>query len=114
MKANIESLEDILPPNFESLTLKNFKEFSKAKEGYLNQQEFQSFVNNFFQDDKKLSQDLLSPEFFLAGNKSGSVDGINFNDFKEVFQDCYLLKSQDSLENDNDGLDIKFETNDNN
>jgi len=112
MNSKIESIDDLLLPNFESSAKDTFNQFSKIKEGFLNHQEFQAFLKHFFKDDISLYQDFLNTEFYNASNKSRSSDGINYKDFTEVYKDCYIMKNHREVGNDNEVLDVKFETDD--
>lgn len=112
MNSKIESIDDLLLPNFEASAKDLFKQFSVIKEGFLNHEEFQAFLKFFFNDEISLYPDLLNSEFYNTSNKSRCSDGINYNDFTEVYKDCYIMKNHGEVENNNEGLDIKFETDD--
>ena len=94
MNTKIDSTHDLLPENFDDLAREKFKEYSKTKQEHLIQNEFYLFIDDFFKDEKEICEELKNQEFYNKNNKSNSSEGLNFQDFKEAFHDCYLRKYQ--------------------
>ena len=92
MNTKIDSTHDLLPANFDDLAREKFKEFSKTKQEHLIQNEFYLFIDDFFKDEKEICEELKNQEFYNMNNKSKSSEGLNFQDFKEAFYECYLMK----------------------
>ena len=107
MKANIDSTEDLLPPNFDALVKENFKKYSKTMPEHLVQEEFYQFLNDFFNGEKEICADLVNQEFYNQNNKSNSEEGLNYKDFNDAFHDCYLLKNK-QLTSEIEDLDDLF------
>ena len=112
MNAKIETTEDLLPHNFNTLANEKFKEYARAKDNFINEKEFYTFVNDFFKEEKELCKELSEDkDFYRQSNKSNCQDGINFSEFKELFQDCYIIKNQKDLGGD-DNVEFQIDEKD--
>lgn len=110
MNTKVESIEDVLPPNINTLALEHFNKFGVAKAGFLNESEFNNFVNAFFAEEKELAHEVISSGHYTQSHKAGTTDGVTAEEFSELFKDLYILKHHSKGEEE--PVDITLESKD--